>query len=261
MKPLKLMNYAEGRWVAGADLRPIASAITGDVVAETGSSGVDFAAMAAHARTKGGPALRALTFHDRARMLKALATAIMERKEELYELSYSTGATRADGWIDIEGGAGTLFSYSSMGRRELPNDTVLADGPPLVLSKNGTFMGQHVMTPLHGVALHINAFNFPVWGMLEKLGPTLLAGVPAIVKPATATAYVAEAAFRIMIESGVLPPGALQLIAGGVGDLFDHLTCQDAVSFTGSATTAEKLQRHPDGHARKRALHRRARFA
>ncbi len=245
MKPLKLMNYAEGRWVAGSDLAPIPSAITGETVAETGSRGVDFAAMAAHARAHGGPALRAMTFHDRARVLKALATAIMERKEELYELSYSTGATRTDGWIDIEGGAGTLFSYSSIGRRELPNDTVLADGPPVVLSKKGTFAGQHVMTPLQGVALHINAFNFPVWGMLEKLGPTLLAGVPAIVKPASATAYLAEAAFRIMIETGVLPDGALQFIAGGVGDLFDHLTCQDAISFTGSASTAEKLQRHP----------------
>jgi oxepin-CoA hydrolase/3-oxo-5,6-dehydrosuberyl-CoA semialdehyde dehydrogenase len=187
-----------------------------------------------------------MTFHDRARMLKALATAIMDRKEELYELSFSTGATRTDGWIDIEGGAGTLFSYSSMGRRELPNDRILPDGPPLALSKKGSFVGQHVFTPLQGVALHINAFNFPVWGMLEKLGPTLLAGVPAIVKPASATAYVAEAAFRIMIESGHLPAGALQLIAGGVGDLFDHLTCQDAVSFTGSAHTAEKLQRHPN---------------
>ncbi len=245
MKPLKLMNYAESRWVAGSDLAPIPSAITGETVAETGSRGIDFAAMAAHARAHGGPALRAMTFHDRARMLKVLATAIMERKEELYKLSYNTGATRNDGWIDIEGGAGTLFSYSSMGRRELPNDTILADGPPVVLSKKGTFAGQHVMTPLQGVALHINAFNFPVWGMFEKLGPTLLAGVPAIVKPASATAYLAEAAFRIMIEANVLPKGALQLIVGGVGDLFDHLTCQDAISFTGSASTAEKLQRHP----------------
>jgi len=245
MKPLKLMNYAADRWIAGSDLASIPSAVTGEPVAETGSRGLDFAAMAAHARKRGGPALRAMTFHDRARMLKALATAVIERKEELYELSYNTGATKTDGWIDIEGGAGTLFSYSSMGRRELPNDHILADGPPVVLSKKGTFVGQHVMTPLQGVALHINAFNFPVWGMLEKLGPTLLAGVPAIVKPATATAYVAEAAFRVLIEAGVLPDGALQLIVGGVGDLFDHLTCQDAVSFTGSATTAEKLQRHP----------------
>src|SRR6185503_8512057 len=178
-------------------------------VAQVGSGARDFAGMLHHARTVGGPALRALTFHQRARMLKALAEAIMARKEELYELSFETGATRADGWIDIEGGAGTLFSFSSKGRRELPNQRVLIDGAMETLSRGGTFVGQHVYTPLQGVAVHINAFNFPVWGMLEKLGPTLLAGVPAIVKPASATAYLAEACFRIMIEAGVLPPGAL----------------------------------------------------
>ena len=137
-----------------------------------------------HAREVGGPALRKLTFHERAWMLKDLANAVMARKEELYELSYATGATRGDGWIDIEGGAGTLFSFSSKGRRELPNGRVLIDGAMEPLSRGGTFVGQHVFTPLQGVAVHINAFNFPVWGMLEKLGPTLLAGVPAIVKPA-----------------------------------------------------------------------------
>jgi oxepin-CoA hydrolase/3-oxo-5,6-dehydrosuberyl-CoA semialdehyde dehydrogenase len=178
-------------------------------------------------------------------MLKALANAIMARKEELYELNYETGATRTDGWIDIEGGAGTLFSFSSKGRRELPNGRILIDGALEPLSKGGTFVGQHVYTSLQGVAVHINAFNFPVWGMLEKLGPTLLAGVPAIVKPASATGYLAEAAFRIMIEADVLPAGALQLVMGGVGDLFDHLTLQDVVSFTGSAQTAMKLQAHP----------------
>jgi oxepin-CoA hydrolase/3-oxo-5,6-dehydrosuberyl-CoA semialdehyde dehydrogenase len=177
-------------------------------------------------------------------MLKDLANAIMARKEELYELNYQTGATRPDGWIDIEGGAGTLFSFSSKGRRELPNQRVLIDGQMEPLSKGGTFVGQHVWTSLQGVAVHINAFNFPVWGMLEKLAPTILAGVPAIVKPASATGYLAEAAFRIMIEANVLPPGALQLIMGGVGDLFDHLTLQDVVSFTGSAQTAMKLQTH-----------------
>jgi oxepin-CoA hydrolase/3-oxo-5,6-dehydrosuberyl-CoA semialdehyde dehydrogenase len=201
--------------------------------------------MLEHARKVGGPALRALTFHERAWMLKDLANAVMARKEELYELNYATGATRADGWIDIEGGAGTLFSFSSKGRRELPNGRVLIDGAMETLSKGGSFVGQHVFTPLQGVAVHINAFNFPVWGMLEKLGPTLLAGVPAIVKPASSTGYLAEAAFRIMIEANVLPPGTLQLIMGGVGDLFDHLTLQDVVSFTGSAHTAMKLQAHP----------------
>ena len=198
-----------------------------------------------HARRVGGPALRRMTFHQRAWMLKDLANAIMARKEELYELSYDTGATRTDGWIDIEGGAGTLFSFSSKGRRELPNQRILIDGQMEPLSRGGSFVGQHVYTSLQGVAVHINAFNFPVWGMLEKLGPTLLAGVPAIVKPASSTAYLAEAAFRIMIEADVLPFGALQFIAGSTGDLLDHLTLQDVVSFTGSAATAMKLQTHP----------------
>jgi oxepin-CoA hydrolase/3-oxo-5,6-dehydrosuberyl-CoA semialdehyde dehydrogenase len=246
MKILKLLNYAADRWIAGdGGLAPVHSAVTGEVIAETGSSGLDFRAMLDHARRVGGPALRAMTFHQRAWMLKDLANAVMARKEELYELSYATGATRTDGWIDIEGGAGTLFSFSSKGRRELPNGRVLIDGAMEPLSRGGSFVGQHVFTPLHGVAVHINAFNFPVWGMLEKLGPTLLAGVPAIVKPASATGYLTEACVRIMIESGVLPNGALQLIMGGVGDLLDHLTLQDVVSFTGSAATAMKLQTHP----------------
>ena len=246
MKPLKLLNYAADRWVAGdGSLAEVQSAVTGETVAETGSRGLDFKAMLDHAREVGGPALRRLTFHERAWMLKALANAVMARKEELYELSYSTGATRTDGWIDIEGGAGTLFSFSSKGRRELPNQRVLIDGAMEPLSKGGSFVGQHVFTSLQGVAVHINAFNFPVWGMLEKLGPTILAGVPAIVKPASATAYLAEAAFRIMIEADVLPKGALQLIMGSTGDLLDHLTLQDVVSFTGSAQTAMKLQSHP----------------
>jgi len=246
MKTLKLLNYAQDRWYgAESGLAPVESAVTGEMFAETGSGGLDFAAMLDHARKVGGPALRRLTFHERAHMLKALANAIMARKEELYELNYETGATRTDGWIDIEGGAGTLFSFSSKGRRELPNSRILIDGALEPLSKGGSFVGQHVFTSLQGVAVHINAFNFPVWGMLEKLGPTLLAGVPAIVKPASATGYLAEAAFRIMIEADVLPPGALQLVMGGVGDLFDHLTLQDVVSFTGSAQTAMKLQTHP----------------
>src|SRR5918993_6129040 len=247
MKTLKLLNYAADQWTPGegSSLREIASAIDGSPVALTGSGGVDFGGMLRHARDVGGPALRKLTFHERARMLKALGLAILARKEELYELNYLTGATRKDGWIDIEGGAGTLFSFSSKGRRELPDAHVLLDGQLEGLSKQGTFVGQHIYTSLQGAALHINAFNFPVWGMLEKLAPTLLAGVPAIVKPASATAYLAEAAFRVMIESGVLPTGAVQLIVGGVGDLFDHLGGQDVVSFTGSASTALKLRTHP----------------
>ncbi|NUT01367.1 MAG: phenylacetic acid degradation bifunctional protein PaaZ [Sphingomonas sp.] len=246
MKTAQLLNYSLDRWIPGeGNLAEIPSAIDGSVVATTGSGGLDFGGMLKHAREVGGPALRKLTFHERARMLKALGQAIMARKDELYELNYLTGATRKDGWIDIEGGAGTLFSFSSKGRRELPDAHVLMDGGIEPLSKTGTFVGQHVYTPLQGAALHINAFNFPVWGMLEKLAPTLLAGMPAIVKPASATAYLAEAAFRVMIESGVLPTGAVQLIVGGVGDLFDHLGGQDVVSFTGSASTALKLRTHP----------------
>ena len=246
MKTLKLLNYARDGWVAGdGSLAPVMSAVTGETIAETGSGGLDFRAMLDHARDVGGPALRAMTFHERAWLLKDLANAVMARKEELYELSYATGATRGDSWIDIEGGAGTLFSFSSKGRRELPNGRVLIDGAMEQLSRGGSFVGQHVFTPLQGVAVHINAFNFPVWGMLEKLGPTLLAGVPAIVKPASATGYLTEACVRIMIEADVLPRGALQLIMGGVGDLLDHLTLQDVVSFTGSAATAMKLQTHP----------------
>ena len=246
MKTLKLLNYERDRWIGGdGNLAEISSAIDGAPVALTGSSGVDFGGMLRHAREVGGPALRKLTFHERARMIKALGLAIMARKEELYELNYLTGATRKDGWIDIEGGAGTLFSFSSKGRRELPDAHVLLDGELEGLSKQGTFVGQHIYTPLQGAAVHINAFNFPVWGMLEKLAPTLLAGMPAIVKPASSTAYLCEAAFRVMIEADVLPPGAVQLIVGGVGDLFDHLTGQDVVSFTGSASTALKLRSHP----------------
>jgi oxepin-CoA hydrolase / 3-oxo-5,6-dehydrosuberyl-CoA semialdehyde dehydrogenase len=246
MTPITLQNYAEGRWVAGSGgLAELRSAVSGDVVALASSQGLDFAAMLKFARDEGGPALRRLTFHDRAKMLKALADALTAKKDALYELSYQTGATKADSWIDIDGGIGTFAVYQGKGRRELPNDTLLIDGGIEALSRGGTFQGLHVMTSLKGAAVHINAFNFPVWGMLEKLAPTLLAGVPAIVKPATATAYLTEAAVRIMIEANVLPRGALQLVTGSLGDLFEHLTGQDVVSFTGSAATAAKLRSHP----------------
>jgi oxepin-CoA hydrolase/3-oxo-5,6-dehydrosuberyl-CoA semialdehyde dehydrogenase len=241
-----LQAFAQDQWIAPrGTMTAVRSAVTGEPVAQLGETVKDFRAILAHAHNVGGPALRKLTFHDRAKILKALGDAIMARKEELYALSYDTGATKSDGWIDIEGGAGTLFAYASKGRRELPADTILTDGGVEGLSKKGTFIGQHVMTSLKGAAVHINAFNFPVWGMLEKLGPTLLAGVPAIVKPATASAHLAEAAFRVLVEANVLPKGAIQLVLGPIGDLFDHLTGQDVVSFTGSAETAEKLQRHP----------------
>ena len=243
---LKLASYVLGDWwTSTSGLETVVSAVDGEPVAELGSRGLDFAAAATFARTVGGPALRALTFHERARIIKELGTAITAHKEELYALSAHTGATRPDSWIDIEGGAATLFAYASRGKKELPDDTILLDGPPEPLSKGGTFVGQHVWTSLRGVAVHINAFNFPVWGMLEKLGPALLAGVPVIVKPASSTAYVTEACVRIMVETGVLPNGALQLISGSVGDLLDHLTAQDVVSFTGSAATSQQLQTHP----------------
>lgn len=242
----RLMNYALDTWVEGdGDQATALSAISGEVVALYSSNGLNFGAMLEHARTVGGPALRQLTFHQRANILKGLAQAIGARKEELYELAKATGATRADNWIDIEGGSGTLFSFASKGKRELPNGHIIVDGDPEIVSKGGTFIGQHVYTSMQGCAVHINAYNFPVWGMLEKIAPALLAGVPAIVKPATSTGYVTEAAVRIMIETGLLPDGALQLIMGPVGDLFEHLTGQDIVSFTGSAATAAKLKGHP----------------
>ncbi len=244
--PITLQNYAEGKWVAGSGgLAELRSAINGDVVALTSTQGIDFGAMTRFAREHGGPALRALTFHQRALMLKALAEALTAKKEELYELSYNTGATRADSSIDIDGGIGTFAVYQGKGRRELPNERILIDGNIEALSRNGTFQGLHVYTSMQGVAVHINAFNFPVWGMLEKLAPTFLAGMPAIVKPASATSYLTEAAVRIMLEANVLPKGALQLIVGSTGDLFEHLTVQDVVSFTGSAATASKLKTHP----------------
>jgi oxepin-CoA hydrolase/3-oxo-5,6-dehydrosuberyl-CoA semialdehyde dehydrogenase len=246
MKPLILMSLAQDQWVApGSDEAEVRSAVTGEVVARLGTRDLDFGGMAAYARRVGGPALRKLTFHGRAKLLKALAEAIMARKEELYDLSFETGATRQDSWIDIEGGAGTLFSYASKGRRELPDARSIIDGAPEILGKTGSFIGQHVLTSRQGLALHINAYNFPVWGMLEKLAPTLLAGMPMIVKPASATAYVAELAVKIMTDANILPPGVLQLVSGPAGDLFDHLSGQDIVSFTGSAATGAKLKVHP----------------
>ncbi len=201
--------------------------------------------MLGFAREHGGPALRAMTFHDRARMLKALALHLMEHKQALYDLSYDTGATLSDHKIDVDGGIGTMLVFASKGRREMPDAHVYLDGAPEQLGREGQFMGRHICTPLQGVAVHINAFNFPVWGMLEKLAPTLLAGVPAIVKPATATCYVTEHCVRLMLDSGLLPKGALQFVSGGLGDMLDLLGCQDAVAFTGSADTALKLRGNP----------------
>ncbi|MFG6529406.1 MULTISPECIES: phenylacetic acid degradation bifunctional protein PaaZ [unclassified Sulfitobacter] len=239
-------SYAAGEWLApGAGARNIASAITGEVIAQAGNDALDAGAMLGFAREHGGPALRAMTFHDRARMLKALALHLMEHKQALYDLSYDTGATLSDHKIDVDGGIGTMLVFASKGRREMPDAHVYLDGAPEQLGREGQFMGRHICTPLQGVAVHINAFNFPVWGMLEKLAPTLLAGVPAIVKPATATCYVTEHCVRLMLDSGLLPKGALQFVSGGLGDMLDLLGCQDAVAFTGSADTALKLRGNP----------------
>jgi oxepin-CoA hydrolase/3-oxo-5,6-dehydrosuberyl-CoA semialdehyde dehydrogenase len=243
---MQLQSYVQGRWHAGErDAQVLRDATTGQAIAEASSSGIDFAGVLEHARRKGGPALRNLTFHERASLLKRVAKLLSDRKDEFYTLSYATGATKADSWIDIDGGFGTLFAYASRGTRELPNNRVYVDGDVEGLSKAGTFIGQHICVPLEGAAIHINAFNFPVWGMLEKLAPTLLAGMPAIVKPATTTAYLTELVVRRIVESGILPEGSLQLVCGSLGDAFDYLTCQDVVSFTGSASTAQKLRTHP----------------
>lgn len=245
-RPRRLESYVCGSWTAGAkEGVPLLDASTGMPVAFIDSSGIDFASTLAYGREKAGPALRQMSFHDRAAMLKALGLALMERKEEFYALSTATGATRADSWVDIDGGIGTLLSYASKGRRELPNTRVLVDGDVETLARDGTFAARHILSPLQGVAVHINAFNFPCWGMLEKLAPTLLAGMPAIVKPASQTAYLTELVVRRMVETGILPEGAVQLISGSVGDLLDHVDGQDVVTFTGSATTGRKLKNHP----------------
>ena len=242
---MQLESFVAGKWRTGAGNGvALRDATTGEVIANATADGLDGRAMLEYARTVGGPRLRRLTFHERAALLKALAKLLTDRKDEFYQLSYATGATKGDSWIDIDGGISTLFVYSSKGMRELPDARVYVDGATEGLSKTGTFLGQHICVPLEGAALHINAFNFPVWGMLEKLAPALLAGMPAIVKPATQTSYLTERVFRRIIESGILPEGSVQLICGGVGDVFEHLTCQDVVSFTGSAATALKLRQH-----------------
>ena len=239
-------SFAAGNWIDCDDgARDIHSAVTGDIIARAGNTSLDVDGMLDYARTVGGPALRTMTFHDRAKMIKALAMNLGEHKQKLYDISFATGATQKDHLIDIDGGIGTLFVFASKGRREMPDSKVYLDGNIEQLSRNGTFQGQHVCTSLKGAAVHINAFNFPVWGMLEKLAPTLLAGVPAIVKPATASCYVTELCVQIMLESGLLPDGALQLVSGGLGNMLSKLNSQDVVSFTGSAQTAFKLRSAP----------------
>ncbi len=241
-----IQSFSEGQWVNGKGSgKEVYHAVTGEPVGQVSSEGLNFNGMLEYGRTVGGPNLRALTFHERALRLKALAKYLTDRKDEFYKVSSATGATKLDSWIDIEGGIGTFYVYASKGRRELPNETFLAEGDVEQISKGGTFLGRHICVPLEGVALHINAFNFPCWGMLEKLAPTFLAGMPSIVKPASITCYLTECMVKAMLESKILPEGALQLICGSAGDIFDHLTCQDVVTFTGSATTGRSLKEHP----------------
>jgi oxepin-CoA hydrolase/3-oxo-5,6-dehydrosuberyl-CoA semialdehyde dehydrogenase len=240
-------SFAAGQWIEADDgAREIYSAVSGELIARAGSARLDTDAMLDYARTHGGQALRAMTFHQRAKMLKALALYLSDNKQQLYDISFATGATQKDHLIDIDGGIGTMLVFASKGRREMPDSQIYLDGNVEQLSRRGTFVGQHICTPLQGVAVHINAFNFPVWGMLEKLAPALLAGVPAIVKPATASCYVTELAVKLMLQSKLLPAGALQLVSGGLGDMLDKVTHQDIVSFTGSAATAGKLRTLPN---------------
>ncbi len=242
---MKLQNYAFGKWMAGeGDGQPLYNAITGDEVATASSKGLDFAAMMDYARKTGGPALRKMTFQERGLMLKKLALHLTAEKEKFYKVSWATGATRTDSWIDIEGGIGNLFAYASL-RRQFPDETFCLDGDAAKLSKTGTFIGHHICVPKEGVAIHINAFNFPVWGMLEKIAVNLLAGVPAIVKPATLTSFLTEAVVKEIDKSGILPAGALQLICGSANGILDHVINQDMVTFTGSASTGKLLKSHP----------------
>jgi oxepin-CoA hydrolase/3-oxo-5,6-dehydrosuberyl-CoA semialdehyde dehydrogenase len=240
----QLKNYAEGAWrTAKTEGEPLHNAVTGEAIYTASSEGLDFGAMMNYARQVGGPLLRKLTFQERGRMLKALAMYLLERKEYFYEISALTGATRTDSWVDIEGGIGNLFAYASL-RKQFPDERFYVDGEAAKLSKNNTFIGHHIMVPREGVAIHINAFNFPVWGMLEKIAVNLLAGVPGIVKPATLTSYLTEAVFEEIIKSDILPEGALQLICGSARGILDTVENQDVVTFTGSSTTGRGLKSH-----------------
>ncbi len=246
-----LRSYVNGSWFTPTDEgAPLYDSVTRDEVARISSAGIDMAAALEYGRQVGGPAIRKLTFHERASALKSLAGALRGHRDELYQLSAHTGATRRDGVFDVDGGLGVLFSYSSKGRRELPNDTIYVDGPVEPLGKGGQFVGQHVYTSRTGVAVQINAFNFPVWGPLEKFAPAFLAGMPSLVKPASPTAYVTERLVALILDTGLVPEGALQLVCGSARDLLDHLTEQDTVSFTGSASTARRLRAHPNVVAR-----------
>ncbi len=245
IRSVKLNNYALGNWVAGeGEGQALYNAINGEIIAHASSKGLDFGAMCEYARKTGGAKLRRMTFHERGRMLKALALHLMEKKELFYKISWATGATRTDSWVDIEGGIGNLFAYASL-RRQFPDEPFCVEGDLAKISKGGSFIGQHICVPKEGVAIHINAFNFPVWGMLEKVAVNWLAGMPAIVKPATVTSFLTEAVAREIIASGILPEGALQIICGSANGILDHVMSQDVVTFTGSALTGKMLKAHP----------------
>lgn len=242
----KLGNYITGHWIYGdGEGQQLFNAINGEPIATATTKGLDFASILQYGRTIGSPALGKMTFQERGRMLKSLALHLLDKKEKFYSISYKTGATRADSWVDIEGGIGNLFSNASL-RRKLPNETFALDGESIGLGKKGTFAAQHILLPKEGVAVHINAYNFPVWGMLEKIAVNLLAGVAAVVKPATVTSFLTEAVVQEIISSKILPEGALQLICGNAGDLLDHVTSQDVITFTGSATTGLLLKSNPN---------------
>jgi oxepin-CoA hydrolase / 3-oxo-5,6-dehydrosuberyl-CoA semialdehyde dehydrogenase len=245
-----LRSYVEGRWFAPDSGTPVYDAVTGETVTEVSSAGIDFGTALTYGRSAGGPALREMTFHERAALAKAAGQLLREHRDELYELSYRTGATLADSKFDIDGGIGVLLSYASKARRELPSERVFVEGPSEQLGRAGQFLGQHLLTPRLGVAVQINAFNFPVWGPLEKLAPALIAGVPSLIKPASQTGYLTARVVELIIEAGLLPGGALQLVSGSAGDLLDHLEEQDLLSFTGSASTANRLRSHPNVVAR-----------
>ena len=245
-----LRSWVSGSWSAPSDGEPVHDAVTGEEVVRISSDGIDMGAALDYGRRVGGPALRELTFHQRAAVAKSLGTMLREHRDELYALSARTGATLGDSKFDIDGGIGVLLGYASKAKRELPDDTVYVEGPVEPIGRGGHFVAQHVLTSRPGVAVQINAFNFPVWGPLEKLAPALIAGVPTLIKPASQTAYLTARVVQLIAESGLLPEGALQLVCGSAGDLLDHLQEQDLLGFTGSASTAQRLRAHPTVVAR-----------
>jgi len=242
---MQLENYILGRWIKGDDEgQTLYHAVNGEAIAHASTKGLDFASVLHFARQKGNPALRKMSFQDRGLMLRAVALHLREHLNKFYQISYQTGATKADSWVDIEGGIGNLFAYASL-RRKFSDHPFCLDGESHSLGKENSFIAQHLLIPKEGVAIHINAYNFPVWGMLEKIAVNLLAGMPAIVKPATVTSYLTEAVVREIVNSGILPDGALQLICGNAAEMLEHVNAQDVITFTGSASTGHMLKSHP----------------